>query len=66
MSLVWRVNASDSRTKDLCTSLMWSAGIGISWTGGSTKYRKAAAISTLLFCTAWPLRQLDCQSAVFR
>ena len=25
---------------------MWSAGIGISWRGGSTKYRKAVAIST--------------------
>ena len=25
---------------------MWSADIGISWRGGSTKYRKAVAIST--------------------
>ena len=33
---------------------MWSADIGISWRGGSTKYRKAVAISTpvYLYCVA--------------
>ena len=36
----------DSRTKDWCTALMWSADIGISWKGGSTKYRKSVATST--------------------
>ena len=53
--------------------MMWSADIGISWRGGSTKYRKAVAISTLFYFqrVASSLGQLDCQwsqswlSAVF-
>ena len=36
----------DSRIKDWCTALTWSADIGISWRGGSTKHRKPVAIGT--------------------
>ena len=38
--------ASDSKTKDWCTAVLWSADISISWRGGSTKQRKAVAIRT--------------------
>ena len=68
---LWVVNALGPRTKDWCTASLSSAKIGISWRGGSTKYRKAVAIITHFIFTAWPLGLRDFQwshswsSAVF-